>query len=97
MSTGLLSIPDEILEIIFNQLDGKTFFHLRRLNRRIKNLVDYMIGHYDGQKWQKLCLDTIPANFIIDYINSGHSPKLDTRIFQVRISSKKLTFWISLG
>ena len=80
--TGLLSIPDEILEDIFNQLDGKTFFNLRRINRRIKNLIDYILQRYDAKQWQKLCLETIPANFLIDYINTGHSPKLDTRIFQ---------------
>ena len=52
--TGLLSIPDEILEDIFNQLDGKTFFNLRRINRRIKNLIDYILQRYDAKKWQNL-------------------------------------------
>ena len=80
--TGLLAIPDEILEDIFNQLDGKTFLNLRRINRRIRNLIDYILQRYDAKQWQKLCLETIPANFLIDYINTGHSPKLDTRISQ---------------
>ena len=50
--TGLLAIPDEILEDIFNQLDGKTFLNLRRINRRIKNLIDYILQRYDVKQWQ---------------------------------------------
>ena len=82
MKKSLLDIPDEILEDIFRQLDGKTFLNLRQLCRRTKNLVEYILKRYTQENWQKLCLETIPTNYLIDYINTGHSPKIDKRILQ---------------
>ena len=86
--------PNEILEKILHYLDGKSLLHVRKVCKRWKILVDHMLQRFNPEQWHWLCLDTIPTNFLIEYLASGHCPRMGMEAEQQDQQLKIDTSWV---
>lgn len=69
---GLDVFPVEVLERIFDRLDGTTFLTCRIVNRQWKLVIDAMFDRDGQNKYRKACLDSIPRNSLVQLVGQGH-------------------------
>ena len=68
---------------------------VRNVCKRWKKIIDAMLGRYGNNQWHWLCLETIPTNFLIDYLQSGHSPKVSVSGLKLPVAEKFNLSWVS--
>ena len=67
-------VPVEILEKIFDHLDGKSFLRAKQVCKQWKLVCEYMALRFSSEKWHQICLETIPSNCLIEYLQCPHPP-----------------------
>jgi hypothetical protein len=90
-----MELPIEILERIFNFMNGKVLLNSRKVSKFWKNIIDAILLRYTSEQWHWLCLETIPPNSMIEYLNVGHPPIIGLTIPDHETGNQPDLSWVN--